>query len=98
MTDEDANFLMSVEESKRLQELAIKQQTEAALHEFRVRHELLSRESQYQDSNITKIEPIHATLAKISDKVKSSSQHVPTSETTIKSKRNLLGIAPKAKK
>lgn len=89
---------MSVEESKRLQELAIKKQTEAALHEFRVKHELLSREAQVQDPFNPKTETIHATLAKINDKVKSSTQQAPVSETTIKSKRNLLGIAPKAKK
>lgn len=89
---------MSVEESKRLQELAIKKQTDAALHEFRVKHELLSREYQVQDPFNTKTDPIHATIAKINDKVKSSTQQVPVSETVIKSKRNLLGIAPKAKK
>ena len=98
MTDEDAKFLMSVEESKRLQELTIKKQTDAALHEFRVKHELLLRESQVQDPFNMKPEPIHATIAKINDKVKSSTQQAPASETAIKSKRNLLGIAPKAKK
>ena len=97
MTDEDAKFLIAVEESKRQQELAIKKQTDAALHEFRVRHELFSRESQVQDPNSTKIEPIHTTLAKINDKVKSAAQNAP-SELAIKSKRNLLGIAPKTKK
>lgn len=98
MTDEDAKFLMSVEESKRLQELAIKRQTEAALHEFRIKHELLSRESQLQDPLNIKPEPVHSSIAKINDKVKLSTQQAPASETTIKSKRNLLGIAPKAKK
>lgn len=98
LTDDDAKFLMSVEESKRLQELAIKKQTDAALHEFRVKHELLSREYQVQDSFNIKTEPIHATISKMNDKVKSSIQQAPASETAIKSKRNLLGIAPKAKK
>lgn len=88
---------MSVEESKRLHELAIKKQTESALHEFRVKHELLSRESQVQDPFNIKPEPICATIAKINDKVKSS-QQAPASETTIKSKRNLLGIAPRTNK
>lgn len=89
---------MSVEESKRQQELSIKKQTDAALHEFRLKHELLSRELDIQGTSSSKFEPIEASLSKINEKVKSSALQVPPSETTIKSKRSLLGIAPKPKK
>ena len=89
---------MAVEEYKRLQELNIKNQTEAALHGFRVKHELLSRESQIQDYFNLKSESNYAKAVKINDKLKSSSQQTFTSETTIKSKRSSLGIAPWAKK
>lgn len=95
MTDEDAKFLISVEEAKRQQDLMIKNQTEAALHEFRVRHELLSRESQFRETEKEKVEPVKVSLSKINENLKLSAQQALPSESTIKSKRNLLGITPK---
>ena len=82
---------MAVEEAKRKQELTIENQNEAALHKFRIRHELLSRKSQLQE-----IEPVRASLLKINEKVRSSILQTSSSESTIKSKRNLLGISPKS--
>lgn len=89
---------MSVEDSKRQQESMIKNQTDAALHEFRVRHELLSRESHFKETEKEKLEPVKVSLSKINEKLKSSTQQALPSESTIKSKRNLLGIAPKINK
>lgn len=85
---------MAVEDSKRQHELMIKSQTDAALHEFRIRHELLSREAQFKETEVEKIEPVKVSLSKINEKLKSSA----STESTIKSKRNLLGIAPKSNK
>ena len=98
MTDEDVKFLAGLEESKLQRERGIKEETEAALHEFRIRHELLSRESQLKDSDSGTIEPIKSTLAKITDKVKSTNNNPLPSDSTIRSKRNLLGISPKGNK
>lgn len=98
LTDEDSKFLINVEEAKFQQELAIKKQTDAALHEFRIKHELLSREAQIRQPGYSKPEPIQTSLAKINDKIKSSTQQALPAESSIKSKRNMLGIAPKAAK
>ena len=87
LTDEDAKFLISVEESKKNQELCIKKQTDAALHEFRIKHELISRESYFQELDAEKI---HGK-----GKIKSSA---PQTESVINTKRNLLGITPKSNK
>ena len=87
---------MAVEEAKRKQELTIENQNEAALHKFRIRHELLSRKSQLQESETEMIEPVRASLLKINEKVRSSILQTSSSESTIKSKRNLLGISPKS--
>lgn len=97
LTDEDVKFLTAVEESKLQRERSIKEENEAALHEFRIRHELLARESHLKEfSGMT--EPNKSTLAKVTDKLKVSEKKTLPSDSTIKSKRNLLGIAPKSNK
>lgn len=98
LTDEDVKFLIAVEESKLRRERDIKEETEAALHEFRIRHELLARESQMKETDAITIEPIKSSLAKISDKSKLNNKDSSSADSAIKSKRNLLGIAPKSNK
>lgn len=97
LTDEDAKFLSALEESKIQNERSIKMQTDAALHEFRIKHELLAREVHFQEFEMEKVEHVKASLAKITNNVKISSQQ-SAPEASIKSKRNLLGISPKGNK
>lgn len=98
LDEDDVKFLQAIEESNRENEEAIKKQTDSALLEFKFRHELLSRGNQNYNFESKKIEPVRSSLAKMNENLKSSAQNASLIEATIKTKRNLLGIAPKVKK
>lgn len=85
-----------MEESKRRHEDSIKIQTEAALHEFRVKQELYSRDLNVMNSGIHPApETLHSSAAKLNEKLKISAKPHASVESSIKVKRNALGIAPK---
>ena len=98
LNEDDVKFLQAIEESNREKAEVIKKQTDSALLEFKFRHELLSRENQNNNFESKKIEPVGSSLAKMNENLKSSAQNASLTKATIKTKRNLLGIAPKVKK
>lgn len=98
MTEDDVKFLIAVEESKNQKELAIKEETEAALHEFRIRHELLTKGSHLKETELVMKEPIKELQTKFGDNLKPCEKNTSLSESAIKTKRSFLGIKPKMNK